>query len=77
MRVRFVVNCNGKADRFRLLETTFDLREKTFSESLRAHVLEIARSIPWPVRRARQQTVDYYHYFSLRIVDGQVKDIIH
>ncbi|HZY77985.1 MAG TPA: hypothetical protein VFE50_00585 [Cyclobacteriaceae bacterium] len=74
--VRFVVNCNGQADRFRLTEMTFELEEKKFQESLRTHILEIAKSIQWPARRARQQTADYYHYFNLRIVDGQVKDII-
>lgn len=76
IRVRFVVNCNGAADRFRLSEMTFDLKEKKFSEGLRVHILGIAKSIQWPARRARQQTADYYHYFSLRIIDGQLTDII-
>ena len=74
--VRFVVNCNGQADRFRLTEMTFDLQEKKFNESLRAHILQIAKNIQWPARRTRQQTADYYHYFNLRIIDGQIKDII-
>jgi hypothetical protein len=76
IRVRFIVNCNGAADRFRLLELGFDLNEKQFSDDLRAHVISIAKEIQWPVRRARQQTVDYYHYFSIRITDGQLKDVI-
>jgi hypothetical protein len=76
IRVRFLVNCNGQADRFRLLGLDFDLREKNFSESLAAHVLSIAKSIQWPARRANQQTVDYYHHFSIRIVEGQLADII-
>ena len=76
IRVRFLVNCQGQADRFRLLELDFDLKEKKFSESLSAHVLNIAQSIQWPSRRANQQTADYYHHFSIRIVDGQLVDII-
>lgn len=76
IRIRFLVNCNGQADRFRLLETDFDLNEKKFSESLSAHVLAIAKSIQWPSRRAQQQTVDYYHHFSIRIANGQLVDII-
>lgn len=76
IRVRFLVNCQGQADRFRLLELDFDLKEKKFSESLSAHVLNIAKTIQWPARRANQQTVDYYHHFSIRIVDGQLIDII-
>ncbi|MEJ0029443.1 MAG: hypothetical protein WDO15_03330 [Bacteroidota bacterium] len=76
IRVRFLVNCNGQADRFRLLELDFDLNERKFSESLSAHVLNISKGIQWPSRRARQQTVDYYHHFSIRIVNGQLVDII-
>lgn len=76
IRVRFIVNCNGQSDRYRLLELGFDLKEKQFSEGLRAHVLKVAREMQWPVRRAQQQTVDYYHYFSIRIVEGQLKDVI-
>jgi hypothetical protein len=76
IRVRFLVNCNGQTDRFRLLELDFDLNEKKFSESLSAHVLNIAKSIQWPTRRANQQTVDYYHHFSIRIVDGELVDIV-
>jgi hypothetical protein len=76
IRVRFLVNCQGQSDRFRLLELDFDLKEKKFSETLSLHVLSIAKSIQWPARRANQQTVDYYHHFSIRIVDGQLADII-
>jgi hypothetical protein len=76
IRVRFVVNCSGVADRFRALGLGFDLQEKQFSESLRSHILAIAKSIQWPMRRANDQTVDYYHYFSLRISNGQLTDII-
>lgn len=76
IRIRFLVNCNGEADRFRLLEVDFDINEKKFSESLSAHVLSIAKSIQWPSRRAQQQTVDYYHHISIRIVNGQLVDII-
>ncbi len=76
IRVRFLVNCSGNADRFRLLELDFDFKPKQFNNDLRRHVLSIAKSISWPSRRARQQTVDYYHYFTLRIVNGQLNDIV-
>ena len=76
IRVRFIVNCQGVADRFRLLELDFDLKEKKFNDGLKAHVLMIAKGIQWPARRAQQQTVDYYHYFSIRVIDGQITDVI-
>lgn len=76
IRVRFIVNCSGVADRFRLLELGFDLKERQFNEGLKAHVLKIAKEIQWPVRRAHQQTVDYYYNFAIRITNGQLTDII-
>ncbi|HMJ69925.1 MAG TPA: hypothetical protein VK508_13565 [Cyclobacteriaceae bacterium] len=76
IRIRFIVNCNGAADRFRALALDFDLKEKQLSAALTEHVLQIAKEVRWPARRARQQTVDYYHYFSVRIVDGQLIDVM-
>lgn len=76
IRIRFLVNCNGQADRFRLLCLGPDLREKDFSADLKAHVIKVTSEIQWPVRRAQQQTVDYYHYFSIRVIDGELKDVI-
>jgi hypothetical protein len=76
IRVRFVVNCSGVADRFRILGMSFDLKEKQFSEDLAAHVIGIAKSIQWPARRAWQQTVDYYYHFSIHIVDGELNDLV-
>lgn len=76
IRIRFIVNCSGAADRFRLLGLDADLKEKQFSKELSDHVLAVAKSIPWPSRRAYNQTVDYYHHFSIRIVNGKLVDII-
>jgi hypothetical protein len=76
IRVRFMVNCAGVADRFRLLGLDFDLKEKQFSNDLSAHVLGIAKSISWPSRRAYNQTVDYYHHVSVRIVNGELSDVV-
>jgi hypothetical protein len=76
MRVRFLVNCSGIADRFRVLGLDFDLKEKQFNDELSAHVISISKGIPWPARRARDQTVDYYHYFSIHIVNGELTDIV-
>lgn len=77
IRVRFLVNCQGQSDRYRLLELDFDLKEKKFSESLRAHVMSVAKQIQWPARRNNhQEIVDYYHHFTLRITNGQLSDVV-
>jgi len=76
IRVRFIVNCSGVADRFRLLELGADLKEKQFNKDLAAHVLSIAKGIQWRVRRAHQQTVDYYHHVSVWITNGQLTDLV-
>lgn len=76
IRIRFVVNCSGAADRFRILSLGFDLNEKQFNKELEAHVLSIAKDMQWPARRAHQQTVDYYFHISVRIVNGELNDIV-
>jgi len=76
IRIRFVVNCSGTADRFRLLTLSPDLKEQPINKDLEAHILSIAKSISWPARRAWQQTVDYYQHFSVWIVNGELSDIV-
>jgi len=76
IRIRFIVNCSGVADRFRLLELDPDLKERQFNKDLSAQVLRIAKGIPWPVRRAHQQTVDYYHHVSVWITNGRLTDVV-
>lgn len=75
IRIRFIVNCNGAADRFRILEVDQDMKPTQFTKELKAHLLAITKSIQWPARRAHQQTVDYYHHISIRIHNGEI-DIV-
>jgi hypothetical protein len=76
VRVRFIVNCHGIADRFRILPLDFNLKPVEMDDALRTHILTIAKEIQWPTRRAQSQTVDYYHYFSIRITKGNLTDVI-
>lgn len=73
IRIRFIVNCNGVADRFRLLELDKNMKPAQFTNELKVHLMTIAKSIQWPTRRAWQQTVDYYHHISVRIADGKIE----
>lgn len=73
IRIRFIVNCNGAADRFRLLELDDNLKPAKFSDEFKAHIMTITKGIQWPTRRAWQQTVDYYHYFSVRLSNGEIE----
>lgn len=73
IRIRFVVNCSGIADRFRLLELDQHLKPGHFTNALKTHLMTITKSIQWPTRRAREQTVDYYHHFSVRIDGGKIE----
>ena len=73
IRIRFIVNCKGVADRFRILEADRELKPTQFNKELIAHLLAIAKGIQWPQRRAWEQTVDYYHYISIRVHDGKIE----
>jgi hypothetical protein len=76
VRIRFIVNCHGAADRFRVLALDFDLKQIEIDESLKAHLVSIARQLQWPVRRAQSRSVDYYHYFSVKITNGRITDVM-
>ncbi len=76
VRIRFVVNCKGASDRFRTLALDSQLKQTALDPALESHLIDIARKISWPVRRAQSQTVDYYHHFSVRISDGKLTDVI-
>lgn len=73
IRIRFVVNCSGVADRFRILEAGPDMQPAQLNSELKAHLVSIAKSIPWPARRGWDQTVDYYHHVSIWIRDGKIE----
>ena len=77
IRIRFVGNCQGKADRFRMIASGSDYKEKVFDERITSQLMELTRSITeWPVKKYNKGDGDYYMYLIFKIRDGQLIEIM-
>ena len=77
IRIRFIVNCQGKAGRFRILQSDFNYQEKEFDEKIIRQLLEITKAIDnWEVFQINEVPIDYYTYLIFKIKDGQLTEIL-
>ncbi|MBO0589824.1 hypothetical protein I2486_00240 [Cellulophaga sp. E16_2] len=77
IRIRFVVNCEGKAGRFRVLQSDNYLNEFKFNKKVVNQLLEITKSVKfWEIYYFRENPIDYYFYLIFKIEDGQIKEIL-
>lgn len=75
--IRFIVNCEGKAGRFRIQEMDFNYNPKTFAPSLIHQLLQLTQQLPgWPVAQRNNYKFDYYYYLTFKIINGDIKQIM-
>ncbi len=76
IRVRFIVNCKGEADRFRILESSLDNKPKSFSKQTSEKLLKVIKAIDkWHTGNNMTKT-DFYLYVLFKIVDGKIVKIL-
>jgi len=76
-RIRFVVNCNGKSDRFRILTVNYDYEPIEFDKNITSQLLNITKSlICWIPKSVNGKKVDYYQYLIFKIKDGKIDEIL-
>ncbi len=77
IRVRFIVNCEGKTGRFRILAMDEAYNEKAFDASITGQLLEITKSLTgWKPKVERGSKVDYYQYLIFKIQNGAIVKIL-
>ncbi len=77
VRIRFIVNCKGEADRYRLLTADFNYKLKAMDERITDQLMQITKSLEgWETMYLRDQPVDYYQYLLFKIKDGQIINIL-
>ena len=77
LRIRFVINCEGKAGRYRLLEADENYQSVEFNDAISSKLLEITQSIEaWPIQYRREKPIDYYYYLTFKLKDGQIQEIL-
>jgi hypothetical protein len=78
IRIRFIVNCEGRAGRFRLTAADYNYNEKVFSTVITDQLLTIIQSMDgWQVlRRKSGNPVDYYLYLTFKLKAGVIVEIL-
>jgi len=77
IRIRFVVNCEGKAGRFRVLQSDYNYQEIQFDEKIITQLADITKGIKkWKVLYRSQVPVDYYMYLIFKVTNGQLTEIL-
>ena len=78
IRIRFIVNCKGETDRFRLISMDTDYNPKTFDKSITEQLLEITKNLKgWKTKLDKEQsTIDYYQYLIFKLKDGHITQIL-
>jgi len=77
LTLRFIVNCQGETDRFRLYEMDNNYQEIKFSKSVSDQILSIAKSLKgWKSKKLNGTPIDYYQILSFKIEQGEIIDIL-
>ncbi|ELR73228.1 hypothetical protein C900_04739 [Fulvivirga imtechensis AK7] len=77
IRMRFIVNCEGKAGKFEMLELDNDYKKKEFDPAISSQIFEITERLQdWkPGRDEHGQPIDTYRLLTFRINNGKIIDI--
>jgi hypothetical protein len=77
IRIRFIVNCEGKAGRFRVLQSDYNYQETEFDQDIVTQLENITKGIEkWGILYRGEIPEDYYMYLIFKITDGQLTEIL-
>ena len=77
VRIRFIVNCFGRSDRFRILTANYDYEPIEIDKNITAQLLEITKNLDgWIPKQERGQKIDYYQYLTFKIKNGKIDEIL-
>ncbi len=77
IRIRFVVNCNGEAGRFRLTQSDQNYKETVFDSEITDQLMSITKSLKgWAKLPTGEDPQDYYLYLIFKIENGSLIEIM-
>lgn len=80
VRIRFVINCKGEADRYRLLTSDLEYQPYEMDKRITDQLMRITKSLTgWKEKFTEDEaatSVDYYLYLVFRIVNGKIVKIL-
>lgn len=77
LTIRFIVNCEGKADRFRILGVDNSYKPHRFDSTLTGSLLKLIKNYDaWQPGKFEGDSVDYYQIITFRIIGSRIADIL-
>ena len=77
IRIRFIVNCQGEAGRFRLISSDENYQEQAFDSVITDQLLTITKSLDgWSSQPIDKKPKDYYQYLVFKIKNGVITEIL-
>jgi hypothetical protein len=74
--IRFVVNCKGQTDRFRVFQLDENYQRANYNISFISHLTALCKSLNgWIPGKYNNQVYDTYYYLNFKMIKGQIKDI--
>lgn len=75
--IRFVVNCDGEAGRFRVIQMDESYQHKSFSDGLASQLLTLTASLEgWDILTEEGTSYDYVRYLTFKIQQGNVTALL-
>ena len=77
VRIRFIVNCFGRTDRFRLLTANYNYEPIEIDKNITSQLLEITKNLSgWIPKKIKEQKIDYYQYLTFKFKDGKIDELL-
>ncbi len=77
LRIRFIVNCKGETDRFRIIGMDENRKPVTFDNSISDQLLRITKNLQgWLILPDQNAPNDYYMYLIFKLDNGKLKEIM-
>jgi hypothetical protein len=80
LRIRFIVNCKGETDRFRLMGANENLEPMEFDSEISDQLLQLSKKmdgwLPIAEESMNDMKLDYYQYLIFKIHNGELIEIM-
>ena len=77
LNFRFLVNCEGNAGWFEIIEMNLDLEESSLNEEMVNQLFKLtSNSKHWNIISYKETPMNYYMYISYRIEHGEITEIL-
>jgi hypothetical protein len=77
IRIRFIVNCEGDAGRFRMISSDIDYQEKVFDRAITNQLITILKDLDgWVKLTENKNPLDYYLYLIFKLDNGHIIEIL-